>query len=143
MSSKIDHELNQYLFVRSNIVNILADAAIAERSGNELAYIIWHQGEADKDENPTDYQNALDNMIDDVRSRMTGASVTPFILGEPLQSGGLTDPNISAVIADTPNRKANTFFANSVGLVDGGDNIHFDAPSLRTYGQRYWDQVNA
>ena len=31
MSSKIDHELNQYLFVRSNIVNILADAAIAER----------------------------------------------------------------------------------------------------------------
>ena len=31
MSSKIDHELNQYLFVRSNIINILADAAIAER----------------------------------------------------------------------------------------------------------------
>ena len=31
MLSKIDHELNQYLFVRSNIVNILADAAIAER----------------------------------------------------------------------------------------------------------------
>jgi len=29
--SKIDHELNQYLFVRSNIVSILADAAIAER----------------------------------------------------------------------------------------------------------------
>ena len=31
MSSKIDHEVNQYLFVRTNIVNILADAAIAER----------------------------------------------------------------------------------------------------------------
>jgi hypothetical protein len=31
MSSKIDHELNQYLFVRTNIINILADAAIAER----------------------------------------------------------------------------------------------------------------
>ena len=31
MSSKIDHEINQYLFVRSNIINILADAAIAER----------------------------------------------------------------------------------------------------------------
>ena len=31
MSSKIDHEVNQYLFVRTNIVSILADAAIAER----------------------------------------------------------------------------------------------------------------
>jgi hypothetical protein len=31
MLSKIEHELNQYLFVRNNIVNILADAAIAER----------------------------------------------------------------------------------------------------------------
>ena len=31
MSSKIDHSINQYLFVRSNIINILADAAIAER----------------------------------------------------------------------------------------------------------------
>ena len=31
MSSKIDHEINQYLFVRSNIINVLADAAIAER----------------------------------------------------------------------------------------------------------------
>ncbi|BAQ86250.1 putative RNA polymerase sigma factor [uncultured Mediterranean phage uvMED] len=29
--SKIDHELNQYLHVRSNIISILADAAIAER----------------------------------------------------------------------------------------------------------------
>ena len=29
--SKIDHEINQYLFVRTNIVNILADAAVAER----------------------------------------------------------------------------------------------------------------
>ena len=30
-SSKIEHEINQYIFVRTNIVNILADAAIAER----------------------------------------------------------------------------------------------------------------
>ena len=29
--SKIEHEINQYLFVRSNIINVLADAAIAER----------------------------------------------------------------------------------------------------------------
>jgi len=31
MSSKLEHKLNQYLEVRNNIVNILADAAIAER----------------------------------------------------------------------------------------------------------------
>ncbi|BAQ85523.1 putative RNA polymerase sigma factor [uncultured Mediterranean phage uvMED] len=31
MSSKIDHEINQYLYVRTNIINILADAAVAER----------------------------------------------------------------------------------------------------------------
>ena len=29
--SKIEHEINQFLFVRSNIINILADAAIVER----------------------------------------------------------------------------------------------------------------
>jgi len=31
MLSKIEHELDQYLYVRRNIVNILEDAAIAER----------------------------------------------------------------------------------------------------------------
>ena len=31
MSSKIDHDLNQYLYGRSNVVNILDDAARAER----------------------------------------------------------------------------------------------------------------
>jgi len=31
MSSKLEHEINQYLYVRTNIINILADAAIAER----------------------------------------------------------------------------------------------------------------
>ena len=31
MSSKLEHNLNQYLYVRTNIINILADAAIAER----------------------------------------------------------------------------------------------------------------
>ena len=31
MLSKIEHEFNQYLFVRGNIINVLADAAIAER----------------------------------------------------------------------------------------------------------------
>jgi len=29
--SKIEHEINQYLYVRTNIINILADAAVAER----------------------------------------------------------------------------------------------------------------
>ena len=31
MLSKIEHEFNRYLFVRGNIINVLADAAIAER----------------------------------------------------------------------------------------------------------------
>ena len=31
MSSRIEHKLDQYLFVRSNVVNILADVARAER----------------------------------------------------------------------------------------------------------------
>ena len=31
MSSKLEHNLNQYLYVRTNIINILADAAVAER----------------------------------------------------------------------------------------------------------------
>ncbi len=100
--------------------------------------ILWHQGEQDSAQDPATYEAALDQMISDMRADISGASAsTPFILGQLAPDFSATA--IKASIADTPNRVANTAFVDNTGLDDEGDNIHYDAASLRILGQRYYD----
>ncbi|MEM9045339.1 MAG: sialate O-acetylesterase [Pseudomonadota bacterium] len=115
-----------------------ANAAMASVPGATFAGFLWHQGEADT--NNQNYQSQLDQMIADFRSDVTGAANAPFILG------GFSDDYVGSssgriamrdIVLDTPNRVPDTAVANASDLTVF-DGVHFDAPSLRTLGTRYF-----
>lgn len=119
-----------------------------DRSNNALTHgtgthtfkgILWHQGEADSSRTEVQYAGDLDQFISDIRTDITGASATtPVVIGEltPNFPGG---SGVKAAIADTDNRVSDVYVVQNDGITDRGDNIHLDADSLNTYGQRYYD----
>ena len=130
-------------------VNLFHDAMTRIRSGmnlaagNELAAVLWHQGESDVPllTGPT-YAEKLDLLIDTVRAHF---GEVPFVLGqmvpEEIEGGHANYPVIDAVHADTPRRRA------SVAYVPGPRNlynsetekIHYNAAGQRELGRRMWD----
>lgn len=116
-------------------------------NNNRLVAILWHQGENDSAAgwNQTQYTAALTAMVDSFRTRMTGAdTTTPFIVGALLESryNPAADP-IQLALADAPNYISYCSFVSSNGLTDKGDNLHFDAASLRAFGGLYYAQLSA
>lgn len=119
------------------------NAAVASNPNNVLKGILWHQGEKDRAWTQGQYAAALDAMVADFRIRATGAARVPFICGGTLVGGVQTAPGVSAALLDTPNRQRYSAYASSVGLTDGGDNLHFNATSLRAFGGRYYAAVQS
>lgn len=117
-----------------------ANAATASKVGNVFKGILWHEGETEGVAGWTQaqYSTAIDAMIPAMRSGITGAALVPFILGEPLIGGNDTTAAVVAALADTPNRNLYTIYEASTGLTSSTDNVHFNPPSLRTYGGRYF-----
>lgn len=116
------------------------NAAMAAGTGtNVLKGILWHQGESDSGRSTASYAADLDALIAHWRTEFDGASAsTPFVTGGLLPGGSATDANIVAALQQTPDRLAYTDFASATSLVSGGDNLHFNAASLRTLGGRYF-----
>lgn len=104
---------------------------------------LWHQGESDAGSAAQvgGYQAALDAMINQMREDVTGAGpTTPFVLGRMVPNKITEDAEtiaLDAIVTDTPNRIAYTAVADSTGLTDRGDDLHFDAASQRVLGTRY------
>ncbi|KKL12432.1 hypothetical protein LCGC14_2535820, partial [marine sediment metagenome] len=87
------------------------------------------------------YTNALDGLITQYRNEITGASNVPFIVGKvPLWSSQY-GAGVAAALEDTPSRVSRTALVQTDDLVDGGDSLHFDAPSLRELGKRYFSKL--
>lgn len=118
----------------------LARIRIAMRDGKVRA-ILWHQGESDA--TPTQspvYEAKLRAVIARFRSDL-GEPELPFIIGQLGQFDGRpwtadvqrVDAAHRAIAASVPN----VAYVSSDGLRDKGDSLHFDAPSARTFGQRY------
>lgn len=126
--------------------------ALANNAGNCVAAVLWHQGENDAYGNVSSavYEATLKRMLADLRSRVPRSARAPFLMGEMTQpwiaNPGLPQAQVQAILsalqrvaATTPN----TAFVPSAGLtVNPGDIIHFDAPALRAYGQRYFEALN-
>lgn len=123
-----------------NAVN-QANAAMIQGNGeNRFVGMLWHQGESDSFAlNQAQYSADIDLLISGFRSEITGASATtPFVVGEMLETWERpqSDP-IRAALLDTPNRNDYTSHVASFDLNDS-DGIHFDAPSFRILGDRYF-----
>lgn len=110
----------------------------------------WHQGEADSTD-PTDaanHQAEFEAMVNALR----GGAITDDAAGDQatrLWIAGQMFPDIANVRPDAPIVTAgyrsasleNYKFVSSEGLSDNGDDIHFDADSLRELGERYADAI--
>jgi hypothetical protein len=113
-------------------------------SNNSLKAILWHQGELDagSTEDIAAFPSRLDAMITGFRTRLNSPNL-PFILGELQPTYLAVTPPAMAInnhLKNTPQRISNTFCVSSRGLTgNNGEEIHFNAPSLRIFGKRYFD----
>lgn len=117
----------------TGITNI--NAAIVENSGNVFKGICWHQGEQDSTWTETQYANAIDAIIPDLRNRIIGGTNARFVVGGLLK----TAPGVNAALKDTPNRHSNVGYVSAEGLVSNGDGTHLDSASQKLFGERYFE----
>jgi hypothetical protein len=105
---------------------------------NKIVAMAWHQGESDRGMTETQYATDLDALIAAFRAEITGASSSPFIVGEVPTWSGQYGVGVAAALADTPDRVSNTFYVPTSDLPnDSGDGLHFSAASARLLGARY------
>ncbi|MEO2027632.1 MAG: sialate O-acetylesterase [Fuerstiella sp.] len=104
--------------------------------------ILWHQGESDSKPMLADgYEESLHELIARFRC-LVGDEDVPFIAGQMGQfserpwseSRKLVDAAHQAL----PSKVSATAFVNAVGLTHKGDKTHFDSPSYRRFGRRYY-----
>lgn len=122
--------------------NAIERTKIASRSGT-LQGILWHQGEADSaPERVKTYPARFASMIAQMRTDLNAPDVPVVVgeLGHYRPSFGLFNAMLPELIKQVP-RAA---LVSSESLTDKGDNLHFDSPSLRTFGRRYaqaWKRI--
>lgn len=106
-----------------------------------LQGILWHQGESDRaPELAPRYEQALTALIARFRADLDAPSV-PFVIGQVGEFSGApwdapareVDAAQRRVAATVPK----TAFVSAQGLTSKGDDLHFDARSLREFGKRY------
>ena len=118
---------------------------LAMRS-SRLCGILWHQGESDclKEERVRTYPDRFVEMITAMR-RDLGAEDVPVLIGE---LSLLIDPKynrseylgvMNENFAEISRRIPHCAVVSSKGLVLKEDGLHFDAPSLREFGKRYFE----
>ena len=117
---------------------------LAMRS-SRLCGILWHQGESDclHEEQVRSYVARFTEMITAMR-RELGAENVPVIIGE---LSLLIDPKynrseylgeMNENFAEIARRVPHCGVVSSKGLTLKADGLHFDAPSLREFGRRYF-----
>lgn len=98
--------------------------------------ILWHQGESDsKAENAAVYLPKLVDLIKRVRT-LVGNDQLPFVVGQLGRYNPSYD-NINKETEKLPEMVPFTAIATSEGLVDKGDNTHFNRVSAIILGKRF------
>ena len=124
-------------------------AKLAQRT-SRLSGILWHQGESDclHEEQVRTYVDRFTEMITSMR-RDLGVGDIPVVIGELSE---LIDPSynrseflgeMNRNFAEIARRIPNCGVVSSEGLVLKEDGLHFDAPSLRIFGKRYFEVYSA
>ena len=118
-------------------------AKLAMRTSN-FGGIIWHQGESDcNEENFALYEERLIRMITEIRRELNDEEL-PFIFGELSEK---ISPNwnlcdyprkINSTLREIEKNIPNCRLVSAEGLTLKPDGIHFDSPSLRELGSRYF-----
>lgn len=114
-------------------------AEIAMKDGT-LKAILWHQGEADANKKGIKFhEKRMIELIGNFRKDL-GLPDLPFIIGQLADSPDEEKDALRKALDETNRQVAekleNVVFVSSKGLTTK-DGTHFDAPSIRTFGERY------
>jgi hypothetical protein len=112
------------------------DALTRARQGakaGKLKAILWHQGETDKTD--AAYLDKLVAMMGSLRKDL-GDTTLPVIAGQIGQFNS-SHAAFNTRLLKLPERLSHCLVVKSDGLVDRGDNLHFDRASQITLGKRY------
>ena len=117
-------------------------AQFALKTGT-LTGILWHQGESDSNEKlAPGYEAKLHDLIARMRKELCAPEV-PFVVGQmgkfaeaPWNEG---HAQVDKAHQDLPGKMKRTAFASADGLKHRGDKVHFDSPSYREFGRRYFE----
>jgi hypothetical protein len=121
------------------------------RNISEVKAVLWHQGEADSDreQDARTYGERFMPIIAGLRKEC-GPGDVPVILGELGEfledyqrhnSGqGAFFRLVNRALAELSAKNPGMALAKAGGLVSNGDNLHFDASSLREFGRRYFEK---
>ena len=120
----------------------MAAAREPVRDGTVKA-VLWHQGEHDSksDAEASSYVRRFSAMVATLREQLDAPSL-PVIVGE-LGSFLSERPDfehyrtVNAELHKAPDALPRCAFVSAEGLTDKGDGLHFDARSLRIFGERY------
>ena len=105
--------------------------------------VLWHQGEHDSksEAHASSYSQRFADMVTTLREQL-GAPLLPVILGElgAYLSKRPDFPHyrtVNAELRKIPDALPRSAFVSAEGLTDKGDDLHYDARSLRIFGERY------
>lgn len=105
----------------------------------DLAGILWHQGESDSGTfnapGKEPYSARFVAMIAQLRSDLNAPEV-PLVIGELGRYEPKFEP-FNAMLPDLAKSVPHCALVSSEGLVDRGDHLHFNTPSLYILGRRY------
>lgn len=116
-------------------------ARVAARSG-VISGVLWQQGESDttREKDAATYAGRLARLLGDLRQDL-GQPDLPIVVG---QLGGFLSPHkypyvdrVRAAIRRVPGMVPHVGYADSAGLGDRGDGLHFSADAQQVFGQRF------
>ena len=115
---------------------------------SEIVGVLWHQGESDShtQEDADAYERKFTVIMNAIMRELNIADV-PLVLGEVGEfAGGYQDgrcrffPTVNAALHRIAESRPHCAIASSAGLKPREDNIHFDSPSCREMGRRYFEK---
>lgn len=124
----------------TNLYNTALERAETAMKDGTLKAILWHQGEADSNEKGIKFhEKRMIELIGNFRKDL-GIPDLPFVIGQLADSPDEKKDALRKAL-DDENRKVaeklkNVVFVSSEELTTK-DGTHFNAPSIRTFGERY------
>lgn len=116
---------------------------VLAQQGGELKGAIWHQGESDSGDYTDQYEVALVDLVQRLRTAF-GDPNLPFVAAQLAPYYTETHPGalrINESVARLPELVPNTAYVTAEGLNHLGDGTHLDSASARELGKRYADAM--
>jgi len=137
--------LDEWMPGGKHYAEALRRAAVARASGR-LRGLLWHQGESEANDETRarTYLDRFTGVIEAFRRDLESPAMPVVVgqLGRFLRKSGGDFPTpfaeaVNRQLAQVPVVIPNSTFVPSGGLAHRGDELHFNAPSLRELGRRY------